>query len=77
MISLNSLPVKLFYYHGYSFTYKCYYFLFRGVYLPDANLFVVIIPPEISAAPTQNNQEKRSCKIMSERITAKTGIRYV
>jgi hypothetical protein len=44
MISLNSLPVKFFYYYGCSFAYKYYYFLFRGVYLPDANLFVVIIP---------------------------------
>jgi hypothetical protein len=54
---------------------SCYFLLFFGVELPEANLLAIIIPPKISAPPTQNNQEKRSCKIMSESITAKTGVR--
>lgn len=40
-------------------------------------MLVIIIPPRISAPPTQNSQEKRSFKIIRERITAKTGVRYM
>ena len=55
---------------------KSYYLLLSaGVELPEANLLVTMIPARMKAPPTQNSHENRSCKIISDSITAKTGVR--